>query len=74
MLKDQRRGAFLTGAVLGAAVWVLSPLVIGRSEPWDADGMLVLLGMLFLVAYSLLALLGAAAGRAIRRVRARRRS
>ena len=73
MLKDQRSGAFLTGAVLGAAVWLLSPLVTGRSEPWDTEGLLVLLGMHCLAAYSLLALLGAAAGSAIRRVRARRR-
>jgi hypothetical protein len=74
VLKDKRSGAFLTGAVLGAAVWLHLPLVTGRSEPWDADGVLVLLGMHFLAAYSLLALLGAAAGSAIRRVRARPRS
>lgn len=28
----------LVAAILGAAIWILSPWVTGRKEPWDADG------------------------------------
>ncbi len=28
--------AFLLAAVAGAAIWVLSPLLAGHAEPWDA--------------------------------------
>lgn len=38
MLKPDRRSAFLLGLALGAAIWLLSPLVTGRREPWDAKG------------------------------------
>jgi hypothetical protein len=34
------------GLGLGAAIWLLSPLVTGRREPWDAQG-LYYLGALF---------------------------
>jgi len=34
----ERRGGFLLGLGLGAAIWLLSPLVTGRREPWDAEG------------------------------------
>jgi hypothetical protein len=33
-----RRAAFLIGVGLGAAIWLLSPLITGRREPWDAEG------------------------------------
>ena len=29
---------FLIGFSLGAAIWLLSPMVTGRREPWDAEG------------------------------------
>jgi hypothetical protein len=32
------RSAFVIGAALGAAIWLLSPAVTGRREPWDAAG------------------------------------
>ena len=38
MIKSNRRSAFLLGSVLGASIWLLSPLITGRREPWDADG------------------------------------
>jgi hypothetical protein len=30
--------AFLLGLIFGAAIWLLSPWITGRSEPWDAEG------------------------------------
>jgi len=30
--------AFLTAAVASGLIWVLSPLLTGHAEPWDADG------------------------------------
>src|SRR5215208_3097677 len=33
-----RRSAFLVGVGLGALIWLLSPAVTGRREPWDAAG------------------------------------
>jgi hypothetical protein len=30
--------AFILGLILGAAIWLLSPLITGRREPWDAEG------------------------------------
>jgi hypothetical protein len=33
-----RRSAFLIGLACGAGIWLLSPLVTRRSEPWDAAG------------------------------------
>jgi hypothetical protein len=38
MLKSTPSRAFLAGTMLGTTVWLLSPLVTGRSEPWDAEG------------------------------------
>lgn len=38
MLKLERRAALLLGGGLGAAIWLLSPLITGRREPWDAEG------------------------------------
>lgn len=32
-------------AVASAAIWVLSPLLVGRQEPWDADGQFYLLAL-----------------------------
>jgi hypothetical protein len=29
---------FLIGLAVGAAIWLLSPLITGRREPWDAEG------------------------------------
>ena len=26
------------GLAIGAAIWLLSPLITGRREPWDAEG------------------------------------
>jgi hypothetical protein len=111
---------FLIGLATGAAIWLISPLITGRREPWDAEGgyymgallgagflgglllaehsrwfvagifvgqVLVLLGgvlgdpssgglwplgLVFLALYSLLALLGAALGTGVRRLRSRR--
>lgn len=28
---------FAVGLLLGAALWLLSPALLGRTEPWDAD-------------------------------------
>ena len=33
-----RKFARPIAAVLGAAIWVFSPAVTGRAEPWDAHG------------------------------------
>ena len=30
--------AFLIGSATGAAIWLLSPLITGRREPWDLAG------------------------------------
>jgi len=30
--------AFILAAIVSAAIWVLSPLVSGQEEPWDAEG------------------------------------
>jgi hypothetical protein len=30
--------AFIVGLIMGAAIWLLSPLITGRREPWDAEG------------------------------------
>jgi hypothetical protein len=38
VLKLERRAALLLGGGLGAAIWLLSPLITGRREPWDAEG------------------------------------
>ena len=38
MMTLDRRAALLIGAGLGAAIWLASPLVTGRREPWDAEG------------------------------------
>ncbi len=38
MLKLDRRAALLIGLGLGAAIWLMSPLITGRREPWDAEG------------------------------------
>ena len=38
MFKPDRRFAFLFGLVLGIAIWLLSPLIAGHREPWDAEG------------------------------------
>jgi hypothetical protein len=32
-----RWAGFLIGVILGAAIWLLSPWITGRSEPWDAE-------------------------------------
>ena len=37
-MKPGRGYGFLIGLSLGAAIWLLSPLVTGRREPWDAEG------------------------------------
>ena len=37
-VKLDRRAALLIGGGLGAAIWLLSPLLTGRREPWDAEG------------------------------------
>ena len=37
-MNPRRWSAFLLGLVLGAAIWLLSPWITGRSEPWDAEG------------------------------------
>jgi hypothetical protein len=38
MLKLDRRAGLLIGVGLGAAIWLVSPLITGRREPWDAEG------------------------------------
>jgi hypothetical protein len=38
VIKSNRRSAFLLGSVLGASIWLLSPVITGSREPWDADG------------------------------------
>ena len=120
MIKPGRRSALLLGVALGAAIWLLSPIITRHREPWDTEGgyypgALVLtgllgglavpqhwrsvaigifagqavvllggvvarpasgglwpLGLLFLVAYSVLALGGAGVGAALIRLRGRR--
>jgi hypothetical protein len=37
-MNPRRWSAFLLGVLLGAAIWLLSPWITGRSEPWDAEG------------------------------------
>ena len=120
MIKSGRRSAFLLGFALGAAIWLLSPVITRHREPWDAQGgyylgALVLtgllgglalpqhwgsvaigifagqavvllggvvadpasgglwpLGLVFLVAYSVLGLVGAGVGTALMQFRGRR--
>jgi hypothetical protein len=36
-VNPRRWSAFLLGVILGAAIWLLSPWITGRSEPWDAE-------------------------------------
>ena len=36
-MNPRRWSAFLLGVILGAAIWLLSPWITGRSEPWDAE-------------------------------------
>jgi peptidoglycan/LPS O-acetylase OafA/YrhL len=120
-LINSGRSAFLLGLALGATIWLLSPVIAGHREPWDAEGAyypaaLILtgllgglllpqhwgpvaigilagqavvllggvvaepasgglwpLGLLFLVTYSVLALVGAAIGTALIRFRGRRK-
>lgn len=38
MLQAHRRAAFLLGLAFGAGIWLLSPVITGRREPWDAGG------------------------------------
>lgn len=33
-----RRSAILLGLICGIAIWLLSPMLTGRREPWDAEG------------------------------------
>lgn len=116
-MNPRRWSAFLLGVILGAAIWLLSPWITGRSEPWDtengyysgallatgvlgglllpmhwavlglgilvgqalvilggvlaepASGGLWPLGLVFLAAYSILALVGALVGAVLRRSR-----
>ncbi|HEX7337566.1 MAG TPA: PQQ-dependent dehydrogenase, methanol/ethanol family [Gemmatimonadales bacterium] len=35
-LRSRSLRAFLIGCATGAAIWLLSPLITGRQEPWDA--------------------------------------
>jgi hypothetical protein len=37
-MNPRRWLAFLLGLILGAGIWLLSPWLTGRSEPWDAEG------------------------------------
>jgi hypothetical protein len=51
LIKSGRRSAFLLGLALGALIWLLSPVITGQREPWDAEGgyypgALVLTGLL----------------------------
>jgi hypothetical protein len=36
--RSRTLSAFLIGSVIGAAIWLLSPLITGRREPWDVNG------------------------------------
>ncbi len=36
-MKKTRILAFAVAAVLGAAIWAASPLLVKEAEPWDAD-------------------------------------
>jgi hypothetical protein len=36
MLLIAKPSGFLIGMACGAAIWLLSPILAGRSEPWDA--------------------------------------
>ncbi len=38
MFKSDRRSAFLLALALGVAIWLLSPIITGHREPWDAEG------------------------------------
>jgi hypothetical protein len=38
MFASSRRSALLLGCALGIAIWLLSPVITGRREPWDAEG------------------------------------
>ena len=38
LFKSGRRSALLLGLALGAAIWLLSPVITGQREPWDAEG------------------------------------
>lgn len=39
MLKLDRHAGLLIGVGLGAAIWLISPFITGRREPWDAEGL-----------------------------------
>ncbi len=38
LVGSSRRSALMFGCALGVAIWLLSPLIAGRREPWDAEG------------------------------------
>jgi hypothetical protein len=38
MPRSRPAAGFLIGLAFGAAIWLLSPLITGSGEPWDADG------------------------------------
>jgi hypothetical protein len=38
IIVKSRWPAFILGLILGAAIWLLSPFITGRREPWDAEG------------------------------------
>lgn len=37
-MKGTRAFGFLAGLATGVAIWLLSPLISGRREPWDSGG------------------------------------
>lgn len=32
----------MIGAILGAMIWMASPVIVGKQEPWDAEGLSLL--------------------------------
>ncbi|KXK14915.1 MAG: hypothetical protein UZ18_ATM001001621 [Armatimonadetes bacterium OLB18] len=38
--------ALSVSAIAGAMIWALSPLLVGHSEPWDADGYFYVLALI----------------------------
>lgn len=38
--------ALSVSAIASASLWALSPLLVGHREPWDADGVFYVLGLI----------------------------
>lgn len=45
MQEPKRLRALSAGAALGAVLWLLSPILVGETEPWDSEGIYYVAGL-----------------------------